>query len=569
MPESAGHQRRPPRAVTRPSSALAAQVSGAGHPSATLPFQSRLESSFGQSLDGVSARVGAGSTLQAHGAAAATVGDTVVFADRSPSLATVAHETAHVLQNRNAMAPPTATIGAAGGAAEAEAHAASAAAVEGRVATVGASPGGEVQFLPEWMEKLIARRRAKLATGGRHGGFTDADLAGERLANSGYSANPTFKVSYKSTIGTSGTRDGYFKPLTGSDGQRRKLAASATVASRLSEILGLDVLPSEQLATHGGQLGTVSPTVAGVPLVQSRLSPVEAPPAVLKALRDPDEGVDTEGYTLKDGQAYRIDNVASDINLKLPETQRGLWNLQLLDALTAESDRHGGNILVDGSGTVRGIDNDKGFDQLDDELRHSPFDKVVTVPRLADRDVAARILSLSWTELQTAILKTLDADDGGAGVASSLRLTDRELESLRKRFTLLQEHLRGLEASGGLVGSHEWGEETYRRALADGDSLAKAQDRDHANYLRRAVAMQRERMDPEALRKRAEAEERVRILQRNILRKRPRQGGTAERPTVVMPARRRAAGRPTSPAPALPRPPAVPSRVGRRRLSPS
>lgn len=76
---------------------------GVDGPGAALPHLRELQPLFGEhDLSGVRAHLGeaARSACAATGAAAYATGDRVAFADASPSLHTVAHEAAHVLQQR-------------------------------------------------------------------------------------------------------------------------------------------------------------------------------------------------------------------------------------------------------------------------------------------------------------------------------------------------------------------------------------------------------------------------------------------------------------------------------------
>lgn len=68
-----------------------------------LPYMSRIQASFGShDISGVRSFTGPGATAasRALSARAYASGDRVVFADRAPSLHTVAHEAAHVIQQR-------------------------------------------------------------------------------------------------------------------------------------------------------------------------------------------------------------------------------------------------------------------------------------------------------------------------------------------------------------------------------------------------------------------------------------------------------------------------------------
>jgi hypothetical protein len=84
------------------SPGVAFEEATAGSASA-LPHRERMEAAFGQRFDGVSAHVGtpqAQRGLARVGARAAAHGERVAFADPSPSVSDVAHELAHVAQQR-------------------------------------------------------------------------------------------------------------------------------------------------------------------------------------------------------------------------------------------------------------------------------------------------------------------------------------------------------------------------------------------------------------------------------------------------------------------------------------
>jgi Domain of unknown function (DUF4157) len=98
-----------------------------------LPYQDRLEQSFGASLAGIPVWFDGARALAGVGAKAATDGDAVVFADSNPDFETVAHEVAHLSQ---------AQVGGGGsgvdrgGAAEQEAEQAAQAAARGETPRV-------------------------------------------------------------------------------------------------------------------------------------------------------------------------------------------------------------------------------------------------------------------------------------------------------------------------------------------------------------------------------------------------------------------------------------------------
>jgi len=65
-----------------PGDHFAAATSGGG---GSVPFKGQMESAFGQDFSGVSSHTGQAGPMKALGANAAARGDTVAFADTSPS----------------------------------------------------------------------------------------------------------------------------------------------------------------------------------------------------------------------------------------------------------------------------------------------------------------------------------------------------------------------------------------------------------------------------------------------------------------------------------------------------
>jgi hypothetical protein len=89
-------------ADTEPQQIHAAAERGTATPSTSLPYRAELESSLGHDLTGVQAHVGGAAETAAAdmGAEAFATGDHVVL-PANPSLHTVAHEVAHVVQQRD------------------------------------------------------------------------------------------------------------------------------------------------------------------------------------------------------------------------------------------------------------------------------------------------------------------------------------------------------------------------------------------------------------------------------------------------------------------------------------
>jgi len=292
LQRSAGNQ-----AVTRGlarSEAFAQATAGA---SAEVPRRGAMEAAFRTSFADVRAHVGGAGTqagLGALGAQAAAQGSTVAFADAAPSDAVIAHELAHVVQQRRG----TTGVAAYGGPdspAERAAERAADAVVQGRrVPDVGAARAGDLQLLP-----------------------APAHTAGGVWATEEYAADPS-GVNGGATIKLKFTPE---DPV-----EATKIRLSQSVKT-LHAPPGTDAfVPDPGADKHGGALTTTEGRAidqkphgpgAGVPFTNP-LYPVETTPdGASTSLRDPVNpsagkngqrggGAPTEPATLSDSPSYSL-----------------------------------------------------------------------------------------------------------------------------------------------------------------------------------------------------------------------------------------------------------------------
>lgn len=140
------------QAGAEPGAAFAKATSG---PATSVPYRAEMESAFGRDFGDVRAHVGGAAAvegLSTLGAKAAAHGHLVAFSEASPGRELVAHELAHVVQQRGAtsgvQAKPT-VVSAPGDAAEGRADAAAAAVVRGEpVPDVGTAPSSHLHRVP-------------------------------------------------------------------------------------------------------------------------------------------------------------------------------------------------------------------------------------------------------------------------------------------------------------------------------------------------------------------------------------------------------------------------------------
>jgi hypothetical protein len=134
----------------RPSASCALQTASwfaaaARGTAGRLPYQADMQRAFGERFDDVAVYLGRAESLAPLGVDAATRGEAIVFAESSPERETVAHELAHVVQNR-ANAVPGSSMSSQGDSSETEAQQAALRAAGGnRVGALSARPTGWVQ----------------------------------------------------------------------------------------------------------------------------------------------------------------------------------------------------------------------------------------------------------------------------------------------------------------------------------------------------------------------------------------------------------------------------------------
>ena len=168
---------------------------------------------------------------------------------------------------------------------------------------------------PSNPRSLLTRlKRTARAVLGRTNVVSDRDLNTDLASGSGTSQNDVRRASLRITLG-SGT-DAFFKKYD----ENLAPSENAVASSRLARALGLtDLIARNKFAVIAGDPGAVSGKVPGRPLNV----------VTLDARRDP------------------VRLVLADVDFSRPQIQKGLFDLQLFDAITGQIDRHGGNIYVD------------------------------------------------------------------------------------------------------------------------------------------------------------------------------------------------------------------------------
>lgn len=118
--------------------------------------------------------------------------------------------------------------------------------------------------------------------------------------------------------------------------------------------------------------------------------------------------------------------------------QKGLSDLEVVDYITGQVDRHCGNIFVDpASGKVTGIDNDMAFPEKDRALMSAEreFKGTENMPRIIDRSTADKIMAIKPEDLRESLKGVTKPRTGET-------LSDAEIDGAVRRLEQLQAAIR-------------------------------------------------------------------------------------------------------------------------------
>ncbi len=182
--------------------------------------------------------------------------------------------------------------------------------------------------------------------------------------------------------------------------------------------------------------------------------------------------VDGAGIT---GKFRDTDGIKKDALLEVditdPQIQRGLADLEAVDYLTGQIDRHCGNIFVDPqTKKVTGIDNDLAFPEISREemfANEGEFTgKAVTgMPRQMHVETAQKILALDPAQLR-ATLEGMKCPEGVSPLGS------KAIDSICDRLSGLQQELVKPDSQIKVVA--EFNKQTYLEAIDEQDKAFKA-----------------------------------------------------------------------------------------------
>ena len=302
-------------------------------------------------------------------------------------------------------------------------------------------------------------RTAKPVTGNRprKGTFVGPDeVAGKAGKSMTGSANEVIRTKLAFTVGAPkvGTSRTVFFKRHGAEAPSQYAVAS----TRLARFVGMPtIIAHNAFARIHGAGGVVSGKVTGNPLMGAEfLREVTPPPA----FTDDDaiaQWAQAVRVVKRDGKYFdRSANVFQPVDFKDPGVQKGMSDLQLFDALTGQTDRHGGNIYIDPvTGAVTGIDDDWSFgvgQPADDVFGNKPKGKYHGLPERVAESTAEMILSLDPDDLPDELAPRKNDTE---------KLSAKDIADARLRLVTVQAYLQD---TGKL--RRVWNEETYQQARA-------------------------------------------------------------------------------------------------------
>jgi hypothetical protein len=207
---------------------------------------------------------------------------------------------------------------------------------------------------------------------------------------------------------------------------------------RLDQLLQTGVIPETKRAHRkkDDAAGTLMKFAAGTSLIKDEVKTTK---------------------TIVSGKEHNTEEkyqVAADINYENSNIQRDLSNIQLLDSICGQVDRHGGNIIAitseDGQIiSLQGIDNDFAFGTKIDATTGKPIGHHRGFPEWIDKRVADRIRSLESRQ----VMKALEG-----------LLSDDEILKTIERFETVKAYIEDLDNADKIV--DKWTKETYDAQMA-------------------------------------------------------------------------------------------------------
>lgn len=346
--------------------------------------------------------------------------------------------------------------------------------------------GRNAADLPEGarFDRLLAMRHAGIPPYADVDTYGQANETGRKALGSG-ACNDVYKVeyangetkAYKRAFSQANREEKAQAAKLGIDVDDPRYAPRNVAASKIDRALKAGLIPRTDFASHGEEYGIVMDMAKGkppggmsekaCPLLESQKDYIQM---LDKQLQD--NVINERAFTKSIDRNLFIDVSTGDwmyrpnhmhaIDLANPELIHQLSNLEWLDMVCGQSDRHTGNYLIDveddGRVTLTGIDNDFCFGAKNDSI-DKPVEEQVGRPLLIDRGMMDNLLELrnNWHE-----------PGGMASQLQEVMLSRAEIQAAESRLDQLVDHVGELEKEGYVVDDWaEWREPSTGRTAAE------------------------------------------------------------------------------------------------------
>ncbi|MBC05444.1 MAG: hypothetical protein CMO10_04030 [Thalassospira sp.] len=241
-----------------------------------------------------------------------------------------------------------------------------------------------------------------------------------------------------------------------------RFAARNLAASAIDQALGLNVLCKVEVGTHNGQVGLMMEEATGVHAMKTEKQEVDDEDwnrlLGQKALMEADDWkmiLESQGFTFDENgnvalnendKPFVVKKLSNNVidafdapmtNNQQADLQRQLCDLQLLDCIAGQLDRHAGNYMVslkDDGVKLVGIDNDAAFGHNSDAL-------------LGARSLRRQHSRGEPVLLDKQTFDTLSGIDFNRDIAPGLggRLDAQQIDATRARFETVLERIGNLD----------------------------------------------------------------------------------------------------------------------------
>jgi hypothetical protein len=319
--------------------------------------------------------------------------------------------------------------------------------------------------------------------------LTDDLVMGEPRPLSGGQVSRPYEVTYgdrQMVFKEARVGEGYGDQsrLLGIDPGDPKMAVRNVATRAVDELLGFNLVPDTRMGTLGGKLGVVMDFAKGASPQQKELRDItdDNPDMSIYLMgeinADPQGAKESyPGYKVVNDRLFKeVDSGVREMNYSQPGLRRELVKLQLLDAITAQGDRHPGNYMVElngegGFSRLRAIDNDQAFGpkvvnpnqllhvgsgegqvEVGGKLYGNTTFNGVMLPPVVDTDMKAAIDRITPESLRRELTGLLP---------------EKEIEATLLRLHTLKGHVAQLEKDGKVIAPDQWGSPLVTKALED------------------------------------------------------------------------------------------------------